>query len=164
MRTHLCCGINDMVHIVKERIDMLVKDEILWNLDFIDFCIYISCIKGKPVRSNKTIGIRSSGLLGLIHTYICGKVLIFLVFRVKNILSPLLMISHNLLREKSNSLNTFKVFKAEMENQLDIKIKVVRSNTGSEYYSRYDDMGRNPDPCARGHCSSIYNAQNTTID
>ncbi|RDX71795.1 hypothetical protein CR513_48800, partial [Mucuna pruriens] len=39
-----------------------------------------------------------------------------------------------LIHEKSQSLNAFKSFKAEVELQLGKKIKVVKSNRGGEYY------------------------------
>ena len=32
----------------------------------------------------------------------------------------------------------FKIYKAEVENQLNRKIKAVRSDRGDEYYDRYD--------------------------
>ncbi|KAI3751205.1 hypothetical protein L2E82_22253 [Cichorium intybus] len=38
----------------------------------------------------------------------------------------------------------FKTFKAEVENQLDCKIKVVRSDRGGEYYGRHTDVGQSP--------------------
>jgi len=41
-----------------------------------------------------------------------------------------------LFHEKSQSLNMFKIYKAEVENQLNRKIKVIRSDRGSEYYDR----------------------------
>ncbi|KAI5333804.1 hypothetical protein L3X38_023936 [Prunus dulcis] len=44
-----------------------------------------------------------------------------------------------LISEKSNALDMFKVYKAEVENHLDSKIKVVRSDRG----------GRNPGPFAK---------------
>ena len=37
-------------HIAKERIERLVKNEILPDLDFIDFSICVDCIKGKHTR------------------------------------------------------------------------------------------------------------------
>ncbi|RVW58712.1 Retrovirus-related Pol polyprotein from transposon TNT 1-94 [Vitis vinifera] len=43
-----------------------------------------------------------------------------------------------LIHEKSQSLDVFKNFKAEVENQLSKKIKAVRSDRGGEYYGRYD--------------------------
>ena len=39
----------------------------------------------------------------------------------------------------------FKIYKAEVENQLNRKIKVVRSDRGGEYYDRYDGSGRCPE-------------------
>ncbi|GJW24172.1 retrovirus-related pol polyprotein from transposon TNT 1-94 [Tanacetum coccineum] len=38
----------------------------------------------------------------------------------------------------------FKTFKAEAENHLDRKIKVVRSNRVGEYYGRHTDVGQDP--------------------
>ena len=38
-----------------------------------------------------------------------------------------------LLKHKSNVLNIFKFFKATIENQLDSKIKVLRTNYGGEF-------------------------------
>ena len=46
-----------------------------------------------------------------------------------------------LIHEKSQSLDVFKAFKAEVENQLDKKIKAVKSDCGGEYYGRYDGFG-----------------------
>ena len=54
-----------------------------------------------------------------------------------------------LLNTKSEVLNAFKIFKAEVENQLDKKIKIVRSDCGGEYYGRYDESWRNPGPFAK---------------
>lgn len=39
-----------------------------------------------------------------------------------------------LISEKSSILNCFKAFKTEVNNQLDLKIKVLRSDKGEEYY------------------------------
>ena len=40
-------------HISKERIERLVKDNILEHLDFIDFDVCIDCIKGKQTKHYK---------------------------------------------------------------------------------------------------------------
>ena len=60
------------------------------------------------------------------------------------------MISHVmvvfLLHEKSEALEAYKVYKIEVENQLDRKIKVVRSNKDGEYYGRYDESVCNLEP------------------
>lgn len=47
-----------------------------------------------------------------------------------------------LIHEKSKSLDLFKAYKAKVENQLNKKIKVVRSDHGGEYYGRYDGSSK----------------------
>lgn len=46
-----------------------------------------------------------------------------------------------LIHEKSQFLDVFKSFKAEVELQLGKKIKTVKSDRGGEYYGRYDGSG-----------------------
>ncbi|RDY08295.1 hypothetical protein CR513_07486, partial [Mucuna pruriens] len=46
-----------------------------------------------------------------------------------------------LIHKKSQSLDIFKSFKAEVEFQLGKKIKAIKSNLGGEYYGRYDESG-----------------------
>ena len=46
-----------------------------------------------------------------------------------------------MIHEKSQSLDVFKSFKAEVELQLEKKIKAVKSDHGGEYYGRYDGSG-----------------------
>ncbi|RVX19739.1 Retrovirus-related Pol polyprotein from transposon TNT 1-94 [Vitis vinifera] len=55
-----------------------------------------------------------------------------------------------LIHEKSQSLDVFKTFKAEVELQLNKRIKSVRSDRGGEYYGRYDGSGeQRPGPFAK---------------
>ena len=44
-----------------------------------------------------------------------------------------------LLKSKDEALNYFKIYKAEAENQLDRKIKRLRSDHGGEYFSNEFD-------------------------
>jgi transposase InsO family protein len=44
-----------------------------------------------------------------------------------------------LLKSEDESLNFFKIYKAEVENQLDCKIKRLRSDHGGEYFSNKFD-------------------------
>jgi hypothetical protein len=53
-----------------------------------------------------------------------------------------------LISEKSEALDKFKIFKVEVENQHNLKIKVVRSDRGGEYYGRHTDLGQSPGPFA----------------
>jgi len=45
----------------------------------------------------------------------------------------------------------FKIFKAEVENQYELKIKVVRLDRGGEYYGRHTTCGQIPSPFAKFH-------------
>jgi transposase InsO family protein len=53
------------------------------------------------------------------------------------------------IKEISEALDKFKIFKAEVENQLDKKIKIVRSDREREYYGRHTPYGQVPGPSAR---------------
>ncbi|RVW21179.1 Retrovirus-related Pol polyprotein from transposon TNT 1-94 [Vitis vinifera] len=97
---------------------------------------------------------RCSDVLELIHTDICGPFpttswngqQYFITFIDDYSRYDYLYLIH----EKSQSLDVFKNFKAEVENQLSKKIKVVRSDLGGEYYGRYDGSGEQcPGPFAK---------------
>ena len=47
-----------------------------------------------------------------------------------------------LIREKSEALDVFKIYKAEVENQLNRWIKSVRYDRGGEYYGRFTESGQ----------------------
>ena len=59
-------------HISKQRIERLVSDGILGPLDLVDFTVCVECIKGKQTNVRKLGANRSSSVLELIHTDICG--------------------------------------------------------------------------------------------
>jgi hypothetical protein len=59
-------------HISRGGIEHLIKEEILHPLDFSNFDQHIDYIKGKIVKQIKKEVVRSTGLLELIHTDICG--------------------------------------------------------------------------------------------
>ena len=54
-----------------------------------------------------------------------------------------------MLHEKSQSVDSLEVFVNEVGRQLDRKLKIVRSDRGSEYYGRYDESGQCPGPFAK---------------
>lgn len=54
-----------------------------------------------------------------------------------------------LINEKSEELEKFKFFKTEVEKQLGMVIKVVRSDSAGEYYGRYDSTGQHMRPFAK---------------
>ena len=43
----------------------------------------------------------------------------------------------------------FKVYKAEVEKQSGLSIKIVRSDRGGKYYGRFTDKGQRPGPFAK---------------
>jgi len=53
------------------------------------------------------------------------------------------------IKEQSEALDKFKIFKAEVENQHDLKIKIVHSHHGGEYYCRHTTYGQVHGPFAR---------------
>jgi hypothetical protein len=121
-------------HISRGMIEHLVKESILPPLEFSDFEQCIDCIKGKYVKQIKKNAKRSAGILEIIHMNICGLLFIayvdgydsFIIFtddysRYEYIYP---------IKERSEDLDKFKIFKTEVENQHDIKIKIVRSDRG----------------------------------
>ena len=93
------------------------------------------------------------GILEIIHTDICGP---FLVTTVDGYDSFITFIDDYSrygyiypIKEWSEALDKFKIFKAEVKNQHDLKIKIVRSDRGGEYYGRHTPYGQVPVPFAR---------------
>ena len=141
-------------HISKQRIESLVSDGILGPLDLADFTVCIECIKGKQTNVRKLSANRSSSVLELIHTDICGPFLTASWNGQQYFITFIDDYSRYgyiyLIYEKSQSLDVFKAYKAEVENQLDKKIKAVKSDRGGEYYGRYDGSGeQRPGPFAK---------------
>jgi hypothetical protein len=122
-------------HISRGRIERLVKEEILEPLDFTDLEKCIDCIKGKFVKKiKKDVAKQSASVLEIIYTDICGP---FNVRTVDGSDSFITFTNDYLcygyiypIKERSKALDKFKIFKAEVENQLDKKIKIVRSDRG----------------------------------
>nr|KYP54272.1 Retrovirus-related Pol polyprotein from transposon TNT 1-94 [Cajanus cajan] len=102
--------------------------------------------KGKQTNSRKLGAERAKDVLELIHTDICGPFptaswngqQYFITFIDDYSRYDYLFLIH----EKSQSLDVFKSFKAEVELQLGKKIKAVKSDRGGEYYGRYDGSER----------------------
>ncbi|RVW73959.1 Retrovirus-related Pol polyprotein from transposon TNT 1-94 [Vitis vinifera] len=119
-----------------------------------DFDICVECIKGKQTKTKKLGANRTTDVLELIHTDICGPYptaswngqQYFITFIDDYSRYGYLFLIH----EKSQSLDVFKTFKAEVELQLNKRIKSVRSDRGGEYYGRYDGSGeQRPGPFAK---------------
>ena len=141
-------------HISKRRMERLVSNEILDPLNFTDFNDCINCIKGKQTNKRRFEANRSLDVLELIHTDICGPFPTSAWNGQQYFITFIDDFSRYgyiyLISEKSQSLDVFKNFKAEVENQLNKRIKSVRSDRGGEYYGRYDGSGeQRPGPFAK---------------
>ncbi|KAF7844933.1 Retrovirus-related Pol polyprotein from transposon TNT 1-94 [Senna tora] len=139
-------------HISLERVKRLVKEGVLNALDFTDFNTCIDCIKGKQTNKTKKGPKRSSSLLEIIHTDICSPDMnssnqkYFITF-IDDYSRYMFLY---LLNNKNETLDAFKVLKAEVEKQCDKQIKIVRLDRGGEYYGRYTEDGQAPGPFASG--------------
>ena len=115
-------------------IERLVKNEILPPLEFSDLEQCIECIKGKFVKQIKKVAKRSVGTLEIIHTDICGPFHVRSVDGCDSFITFIDDYSHfgyiYPIKERSEASDKFKIFKAEVENQYDKRIKIVRSNRG----------------------------------
>ena len=141
-------------HVSQKRIERLVSEGILNSLDFKNFDTCVKCIKGKRTNIKGKSSNRASRVLELIHTDICGPFpsasmngqQYFITFIDDYSRYGYLYLIH----EKSQASDVFKTYKAEVENQLNMKIKAVRSDRGGEYYGRNDGSGeQRPGPFAR---------------
>ena len=132
-----------MGHISKERMERLVKNEILLNLDFIDMNVCVNCIKGKQTKHTKKRATRSSQLLKIIHTDICGPFDVNFFNKEKYFITFTDDFSRYghvyLLDDISQVVNALEIYINKVERQLDKKVKVVRTDRGGEYHGRYDD-------------------------
>ena len=141
-------------HISKERMERLIKENILHNLDFFDCEVYADYVKGKlttGVRKKKVA--RSIGVLQLIHTVTYGPIIAIALGGFKYFITFIYNSSRygwiDLLQEKFESLDALKAFKATAKMKFGMQIKCVRSNRGDEFYGKYNEIGRNPRPFFR---------------
>ena len=140
-------------HISRERIEKLVNEGILQNLDFTDFHVCVDCIKGKQTKHTKKGATRINELLEIIHKDICGPLSVPCFTGEKYFITFIDDLSRYgyvyLMHENSQAIDIFEMFITEVERQLDKKIKIVRSDRGGEYYGKYDESGQNPGPFAK---------------
>lgn len=141
-------------HVSKNRIERLVKTEILDPLDLTDLESCVFCAKGKQTKVRRYEANRANSPLELIHTDIIGP--FHLVTRNGHSYFITFIDDYSrygyifLIKEKTQAIDMFKSFKTEVELQLNKRIKSVRSDRGGEYYGRYDGSGEQcPGPFAK---------------
>jgi hypothetical protein len=135
-------------------IECLIKEEILASLYFTDLDHCVDCIHEKYVKHIKNSGAtRSLGVLEIIHTNICDPLIVRLIDGFNSFITFTNDFSRYRyiypIRERSEVVDKFKIFKVEVKNQYNAKIKVVRSDRGREYYWRHILYGQIPGPFAK---------------
>ncbi|KAJ9544136.1 hypothetical protein OSB04_023843 [Centaurea solstitialis] len=127
-------------HINKKRVELLQKGGLLGTFDFKPFSNCESCLSEKMTKHplNKD-NERANDLLEIIHTYVCGP----FSHEARGGYRYFITFTDDfsrygyvyLIRHKSETFEKFKEFWSEVQNQLDRKIKFLRSDRGGEYLS-----------------------------
>ena len=127
-------------HINKKRITKLQSDGILESFDQTSNDKCESCLLGKMTKAPFTGTCeRGNDLLDIIHTDVCGP------FRSATRHGERYFVTFTddfsrygyvyLIKHKSETIEVFRTFQNEVENQLNKRIKILRSDRGGEYLS-----------------------------
>ncbi|KAJ9564851.1 hypothetical protein OSB04_000817 [Centaurea solstitialis] len=128
-------------HINKKRVELLLKGGFLGTFDFKPFDNCESCLSGKMTKEpfNKD-NERASNLLEIVHTDVCGP----FSHEARGGYRYFITFTDDfsrygyvyLMRHKSESFEKFREYQNEVQNQLDRKIKFLRSDRGGKYLSQ----------------------------
>ncbi|KAJ9544557.1 hypothetical protein OSB04_024264 [Centaurea solstitialis] len=128
-------------HINKKRVELLLKEGFLGTFDFKPFDNSESCLSGKMTKEpfNKD-NERATDLLAIVHTDVCGP----FSHEARGGYRYFITFTDDfsrygyvyLMRHKSESFEKFREYQNEVQNQLDRKIKFLRSDRGCEYLSQ----------------------------
>ena len=126
-------------HIGKDRLDRLAKTGLLGELSRIDLPICEHCLQGKLTRKPFGKTTRANFPLQLVHSDVCGPMNV----KARHGASYFITFIDDYTRygfvypikHKSDALECFKRFMILVENQLDKKIKALRTDRGREYLS-----------------------------
>ena len=126
-------------HIGQSRMNRLAKERLLGTLDKIELSTCEHCLVGKTTRKPFGKGTRVESPLQLIHLDICGPMNV----RVRHGAVYFITFIDDytrygfvyLISHKSQALECLIKFMNLVENQLDKKIKILRTDQGREYLS-----------------------------
>lgn len=125
----------------QEIVERLIREDILSFLDFNDLETCVDCIRGNFTKTNKKSLTRRLDLLEIIHIDI-NDPLSPTIYGNKYFIASFDDFSRfgyiHFIKEKSEALEKIKIFKTEVEKQLEKVMQVVCSDRGGEYYGRYD--------------------------
>ena len=127
-------------HIRQERMNRLARDGLLGSITKVELSTCEYFLQGKAIRKPFGKAIRAELPLQLIHSDICGPMNV----RARHGASYFIIFIHDctryghvyLISLKSQALDCFIQYINEMENQLDRKIKALRTDRGREYLSK----------------------------
>jgi transposase InsO family protein len=126
-------------HIGQQRMQRLAKEGLLGNINKVELSTCEYCLIGKTSRKPFGKGTRADSPLKLIHSDICGPMnirarhgAIYFITFIDDFtrFGYVYLISH-----KSEALSCFMKFLNLVENQLDRKVKALRTDRGREYLS-----------------------------
>lgn len=130
-----------------------MKGEILYQLDFTNWDVCVDYTKSKQAKHTSKHSVLSSKPLKLIYKNI--RCLFDIPSRndEKYFITFIGDFSQYcylyLLDEEFQSVNILEAFINKVKRHLDKKVKVVRSDRGDEYYSKFDESGQRPCPFAK---------------
>lgn len=115
----------------------MIKNEILLNLDFTNPGICVQCIKRKHTKhTSKKRATRSTQPLEIIYTDISGPYNVPTFGGEKHFITFIDEFSRYsyiyLLYEKSQLVNSLEAFFNKVERQLDINVKIIKSNISGD--------------------------------
>ncbi|KAJ9552277.1 hypothetical protein OSB04_016322 [Centaurea solstitialis] len=127
-------------HVNKKRIEKLLKEGLLDPFDYKPFDNCESCLSGKKTKQPfNSVNERATDLLEIVHTDVCGP----FSHEARGGYRYFITFTDDfsrygyvyLMRHKSETFEKFKEYHNEVQNQLDKKIKFLRSDRGGEYLS-----------------------------
>ena len=126
-------------HIGQERMNRLAKENLLGQLSKVDMSTCEYCLAGKTTRKPFGKGTRAETPLKLIHSDICGPMSVrarYGAFYFITFIDDFTQYGHvYLITHKSEALSCFRQYINFVENQLDMKVKALRTDWGREYLS-----------------------------
>jgi hypothetical protein len=161
---HICGGVNDdtsvwhsrLCHINFGLMSRMSSMSLIPNFTIAKGSKCHSCVQSKqPRKPHKAAEERNLAPLELIHSDLCemngvltkGEKRYFMTL----IDDATKFCYVYLLQTKDEALDYFKIYKAEVENQLERKIKRLRSDRGGEYFPKiFDESVRNTELFMRG--------------
>ena len=124
-------------HINKQKMMRMSKSGLISQINLDDFHTCEPCIKGKMTAKPFSKHCKSLDLLEIVHSDICGPLRTKTHRGMKYFITFIDDYSRYryiyLIKYKSKTVEKFKEFKLEVENQLERSIKSLNNDRGGEY-------------------------------